>query len=184
MCKYVEFSLGVPLFFSSLSLSMYHFCLTKFIHHIQLYPCSQSSLTRAQCSSFGNYPRNFAKDSKTTSGSMFSMSLFTIFISLFFSLLLHVVFVGLDGPPTYIACIRLPGFRQDWNIILPIASGVAWSVLARLGALDRFLHCITCGWRKPTNGGKLLRESGRLGLSGLLCLKWLSGDTGPYPALA
>ena len=49
---------------------------------------------------------------------------------------------------------------QDWDILVPIASGVLWNVMVRLGGLDRFLHVVTNGWRKPNNGSRLLRESG------------------------
>lgn len=51
---------------------------------------------------------------------------------------------------------------------------MAWNIFTRLGGLDRFLHVISCGWRKPSNGAparhrrsfdvlsgaKLLREAG------------------------
>eukprot|EP00435_Cladocopium_sp_Y103_P036369 s214_g9.t1 len=49
---------------------------------------------------------------------------------------------------------------QDWDILVPIISGVVWNVTVRLGGLDRFLHVVTNGWRKPNNGSRLLRESG------------------------
>jgi len=48
---------------------------------------------------------------------------------------------------------------HDWDIMVPIVSGVLWNVSVRLGALDRFLHIITRGWRTPNNGSRLLRES-------------------------
>ncbi|CAK9037882.1 Uncharacterized protein SCF082_LOCUS22361 [Durusdinium trenchii] len=66
--------------------------------------------------------------------------------------------------------------NQDWSIVVPILTGVLWNVLARFGTLDRVLHIITCGWRKPNNGSKLLRESGycmgylRFGAMGALFL--------------
>jgi len=52
---------------------------------------------------------------------------------------------------------------QDWDILVPIVSGVLWNVMVRLGGLDRFLHVVTNGWRKPNNGSRLLRESGYCG---------------------
>lgn len=50
--------------------------------------------------------------------------------------------------------------NQDLTILMPIISGVLWNVMARLGGLDRLLHIITRGWRRPNNSSKLLRESG------------------------
>ena len=49
---------------------------------------------------------------------------------------------------------------HHWDIMVPIIGGVLWNVSVRLGALDRFLHIITRGWRTPNNGSRLLRESG------------------------
>lgn len=53
---------------------------------------------------------------------------------------------------------------QDWEILVPIVSGVLWNVMVRLGGLDRLLHVVTNGWRQPNNGSRLLRESGYCGL--------------------
>ena len=64
----------------------------------------------------------------------------------------------------------------NWDILLPVLSGVFWNVTVRLGGLDRFLYVITSGWRKPNNSSRLLRESGycmgypRFGAIGALLL--------------
>ena len=57
---------------------------------------------------------------------------------------------------------------HDWNILVPITSGVIWNVAVRLGGLDRLLHIVTRGWRKPNNSSKLLRESGYCNLTYVL----------------
>lgn len=44
--------------------------------------------------------------------------------------------------------------------LVPILSGVLWSVLTRIGCLDFFLHLVSRGRWKPNNCSKLLRESG------------------------
>lgn len=75
---------------------------------------------------------------------------------------------------------------QNWDILVPIVSGVLWNVMVRLGGLDRFLHVVTNGWRKPNNGSRLLRESGycmgypRFGAVGALLLARLCIST-PMP---
>lgn len=75
---------------------------------------------------------------------------------------------------------------KDSNILVPIISGVLWNVMVRLGGLDRFLHVVTNGWRKPNNGSRLLKESGyymgypRFGAVGALLLARLCIRT-PMP---
>lgn len=45
-------------------------------------------------------------------------------------------------------------------MLIPIASGMVWNVLMRIGCLDRLIHLLSQGRWRPNRECKLLRESG------------------------